>query len=326
MKYSTIGTSWITEAFIKATNHFKEMELVSVYSRSEETARNFATKHGAKEWFTNIAEMLETDTDFVYIASPNIMHYEHVLACIEHKKNVFCEKPLVLNEQQWQVIQKRAKQNNVYVFEGYRHLFSPNYKILKDSLMQVGQVRSVMLQYIQYSSKYDAFKDGNIANVFTKEFAGGALMDLGVYPLSMAIDLFGEPNDTSYFPTLLENGIDGSGTLVLTYDAFNVTILCSKIAQANMPSEIHGEDGTITVDHIAPIQQLAVYNRKTKETENVAEEQLDLDMVYEVEAFLEMVKEENMRNHELWLERSRLVAKCLEIARKKQGSLLFPGE
>ncbi|RDW17118.1 gfo/Idh/MocA family oxidoreductase [Oceanobacillus arenosus] len=326
MKFSTIGTSWITEAFINATTHFKEVELASVYSRTEEMARSFATKHGAKEWFTNIEEMLQTEIDFVYIASPNSMHYEHILTCIDHHKHVFCEKPLVLNEQQWQVIHERAKQSDIYVFEGYRHLFSPNYKLLKKSLLEVGQVRSVMFQYIQYSSKYDAFKNGNIANVFMKEFAGGALMDLGVYPLSMAIDLFGEPNDTTYFPVLLENGIDGSGTLVLTYDAFNVTILCSKIAQANMPSEIQGEDGTITVDHIAPIRQLAVYNRKTKENVNVAEEQLDLDMVYEVEVFLEMMNEGNIADHERWLERSRQVAKSLEIARKKQGSLLFPGE
>src|SRR5699024_12260830 len=74
-----------------------------------------------------------------------------------------------------------------------------------------------------------------------------------------------KPRDIDYHPVLLDNGVDGSGTLVLTYRDFNVTILCSKIAQATIPSEIHGEDGTLTIDHIAPIQKLSFYNRKKKD-------------------------------------------------------------
>src|SRR5699024_1657823 len=114
------------------------------------------------------------------------------------------------------------------------------------------------------------YKSGDVPNVFSKEYAGGALMDLGVYPLSMAIDLFGEPRDIDYHPVLLDNGVDGSGTLVLTYGDFIVTILCSKIAKATIPSEIHGKDGTLTIDHIAPIQKLSFYNRKTKDQEVVS--------------------------------------------------------
>ncbi|MFD2627262.1 Gfo/Idh/MocA family protein [Oceanobacillus kapialis] len=326
MKFSTIGTSWITESFIAAAKQSGAAELHSVYSRRDENAKAFAEKNGASKWFSNLDEMLQDDgVDFIYVASPNILHYEHMMACIENKKHVFCEKPMVLNETQWNNAREAAIANGVYIFEGFRHLYSPNYLRLKESLSHVGQVRSVMLQYVQYSSKYDAYKDGKAPNVFSKEFAGGALMDLGVYPLSMAIDLFGEPEDINYFPVLLENGTDGSGTLVLNYQSFIVTILCSKVAQGTIPSEIHGEDGALRMDHIAPIDALSFYDRKAKETKELAEKQEPLDMIYELEAFVKMVKEQNEQTYSNALERSRHVAKWTAKARK-QHHIEFPGE
>jgi len=325
VKFSTIGTSWITESFIEAAKQTGAAQLHAVYSRSETSAKNFAKKHDAADWYTDLDEMLNGDADFVYVASPNHMHYEHTLKCIAKKKHVFCEKPMVYTEEQWGEIERQANKVGVYVFEGYRHLFSPNYDALKDHLVQAGKVRSVLLQYVQHSSKYDAYKSGDIPNVFSKKYAGGALMDLGVYPLSMAIDLFGEPRDIDYHPVVLDNGIDGSGTLVLTYEDFIVTILCSKIAQATVPSEIHGEDGTLTIDHIAPIQKLSFYNRKTKDQEVVVDQPLHLDMVYELEDFVRMIEQQDRKKHDKWMERSRLVAKWSALARKKQG-ILFPGE
>lgn len=325
MKFATIGTSWITEYFIAAAKQTGVAELIAVYSRSEETARSFAAKNGSEDWYTDLASLLASEADFIYIASPNNMHHEHVLQCIAKKKHVFCEKPMVYSEAQWTEIKFQAKKQGVYVFEGYRHLFSPNYDALKQHLDQVGKVRSVLLQYVQYSSKYDAYKAGNVPNVFAKEFAGGALMDLGVYPLSMAIDLFGEPKDIDYHPVFLSNGIDGSGTLVITYTDFIVTILCSKIAQATTPSEIHGEDGTLTIDHVAPIQKLTLYNRKTKGVEELVNHRLDLDMVHELKAFVRMIEASDETSYSVWMERSRLVAKWSEIARKKQG-ILFADE
>ncbi|MFD1850805.1 Gfo/Idh/MocA family protein [Oceanobacillus bengalensis] len=326
MKYSTIGTSWITESFINAVKHTREAELSSIYSRSVENAERFAKRNGAENAFTSIEDMLNEETDFIYIASPNTMHYEHIKLAIKHKKHVFCEKPMVLNEREWEEIYELAEKENVFVFEGFRHLYSPNYKIFKEALEEIGSVRSGVLQYIKYSSRYDVLKDGKETNVFSKEFAGGALMDLGVYPLSMAIDLFGEPKDMNYFPVLLSNGIDGSGTIVLTYDTFIITILCSKIAQGLISSEIHGEDGTVTVDSIAPINSISVYNRKAQVSKELAKEQLALDMVYEVKEFIRIIKDNDNKCYQEAMERSRIVARCLHTLRMKQGTLLFPGE
>lgn len=325
MKYSTIGTSWITEMFIDAAKQTGQAELVSIYSRSEETAEDFAKKCKVENWYTDLDLMLDGPSEFVYIASPNIMHYEHIIKVIKKGKHVFCEKPLVYNEAQWAKVSQLAKEYGVFVFEGYRHLFSPNYNKLKENLSEIGIIRSGLLHFVQYSSRYDVYKEGEIPNVFSEKYAGGVLMDLGVYPLSMALDLFGEPKDVDYFPVKLSNGIDGSGTLVLTYDDKVITILASKIGSASIPSEIHGEDGTLTFDHIAPISSLKLYNRNADLTEELAEPQHEIDMVYQIEEFIKMVHQENIESYEKWMERSRQVAKWTEKVRKETG-VLFPGE
>ncbi|MFC2947855.1 Gfo/Idh/MocA family protein [Virgibacillus sediminis] len=319
MKFSTIGTSWITESFIEAAQQSGKAELLSVYSRAGEKAEEFAKKHGASQWYDDIDEMLGDRSDFIYIASPNSMHAEQILQCLEKGKHVFCEKPMAITEREWQMVKQAADKENLYIIEGYRHLFSPNYQQLKKNLSKAGEIRSALLQYVQYSSKYDAFKDGKQPNVFSPAFAGGALMDLGVYPLSMAIDLFGEPEEVDYFPVKLDNGLDGSGTLVAAYRDFCITIMCSKIAQARIPSEIHGEDGTWTMDHLAPITSLAFYDRKSKTAEERAGHQSENDMVYEVEAFVDMIKDNNREYYEELMERSLLTVKALEKARKKAG-------
>src|SRR5699024_9955646 len=142
---------------------------------------------------------------------------EHTLKCIAKKKHVFCEKTMVYTEEQWAAIERQANKAGVYVFEGFRHLFSPNYDALKSHLVQAGKVRSLLLQYVQYSSKYDAYISGDVSNLLSKGYACGTLMDMSVYPLSMAIYLFGESRYINYHPVLLDNGVDGSVTLVQTY-------------------------------------------------------------------------------------------------------------
>jgi scyllo-inositol 2-dehydrogenase (NADP+) len=317
ISYSTIGTSWITESFIQAVNLTEKAVLSSVYSRTVEKAKAFASENGAERWYTEIDEMLKENTDFVYIASPNIMHFEHIIKVLKAKKHVFCEKPMVLTEEQLQTISELAEQENVFVFEGYRHLYSPNYEIFKKTIEKIGKVRSSVFHFNQYSSRYDALKEGRETNVFSKEFAGGALTDLGVYPLSMAIDLFGEPRNLDYYPVMLDNGVDGSGTLVLDYKSFIVTILCSKITQAIMPSEVQGEDGTITIDHIAPISKISHYDRKNKQINELAGDQEEQDMVYEAEKFIQMISENDDTMYKQAMERSKKVAKVLEAARLK---------
>lgn len=212
MEFGTVGTGWITDAFIEASKESAGLTHIAVYSRKSDKADAFAAKHDVNHVFTDLEEMAASDTlDAVYIASPNSLHYEHVITFLEQKKHVICEKPIFSNLREWKEAYRVAAENSVYLFEAMRNLHSPNFASLQEGLWKIGHVRSMILPFVQYSSRYDKYLAGEKPNIFTTTFSGGALVDLGVYPLSLAVGLFGGPSDASYVPFKLDSGVDEIG-------------------------------------------------------------------------------------------------------------------
>ncbi len=323
MNLGTIGTSWITESFIEASKDSKLLNLTAIFSRNEDTARAFATKHNAPKFFTNIEDLAKSpDIDVVYIASPNSLHYEQSILLLKNKKHIICEKPIFSTTKELDHAFKVAEENGVYLFEAIRNFHSPNFTALKEGLEKIGQIRSANLHYLQYSSKYDAFLRGENPNVFSPEFSGGALVDLGVYPIYVAIGLFGKPVSVNYTPVKMRTGIDGSGTLVLNYESFTCSIQCSKVSQSYIESEITGEIGTLVLDKPSPISKITLINHKSKQRESLEVSQVSNDMLYEIQNITTIIKESNQTEYENLKELSRLVLTVTESARK-QGGIVF---
>ncbi|TMN21468.1 Gfo/Idh/MocA family oxidoreductase [Lentibacillus cibarius] len=291
MHLGTVGTGWITEAFIEASKETGQFTLTSVYSRTIDKANAFAEKHGATHAFADLEDMAASKTvDVVYIASPNSHHFRHVLQFLKGKKHVICEKPIFSNLKEWEEAYRVAEENGVFLFEAMRNLHTPNFNRLQEGLEQIGTVRSMILPFVQYSSRYDKFLAGENPNVFTTAFSGGALTDLGVYPLSIAVGLFGKPANAVYFPVLLDSGVDGSGTLILNYPGFTATILCSKIAQSANMCEIHGEKGTVVFENTGDMYHPRVRLHGDDGVRELPADDHPNNMVYEAEAFAAIIK------------------------------------
>ena len=107
---------------------------------------------------------------------------------------------------------------------------------------------------MKYSSKYDAFLAGKLPNVFNPEFAGGALMDLGIYLVYDAIAWFGVPENAVYLPHFLKSGIDGDGVARLDYGKFAVTLITGKTTNSELPSEIYSGKQTLMMDNAAELE------------------------------------------------------------------------
>lgn len=320
MNLGTIGTSWITEKFIEAAKESNLLSLSAIYSRNEETAKSFASKHSAEAFFTNIEEMAKSsNVDIVYIASPNSLHFEQAILFLKNKKHVICEKPIFSNTKELEKAFQIAEENGVYLFEAIRNYHSPNFLALKENISKLGQVRSANLHYQQYSSRYDSFLRGEEPNVFSPKFSGGALVDLGVYPTYVAIGLFGKPKSVNYIPVILRNGIDGSGTLVLNYEQFICTIQCSKISQSYTESEIIGEIGSIILDKPSPIEKLTYINHKSKESESIEVSQVENDMLYEIQNIMKIIQQNNETEYKKLQEMSKIVLSITENARRQNG-------
>ncbi|MEH7179981.1 Gfo/Idh/MocA family protein [Neobacillus vireti] len=326
MNLGTVGTSWITGSFIEAAKLSGKLNLTSVYSRSEEKAKELAHTYQAAHYYTDLDEMAKSpEVQAVYIASPNSVHLEQALTFLRNKKHVICEKPIFSTTAELELAYQTAKENEVYLFEAIRNIHTPNFDILKRNLQMAGTLRSAMLPYIQYSSRYDLFLKGEMPNIFSSTFSGGALVDLGVYPLYLAVGLFGEPWKVTYHPVILSSGVDGSGTLVLEYQDFVCTILCSKISHSVMPCEIHGEKGTFVLLDAAPISEIKFIDSHTKESEILSVVQEEKDMVYECSHIAEIIECKDDQQYEELKSLSLIVLRITEEARR-QNNIVFEVE
>ncbi|QPC46109.1 Gfo/Idh/MocA family protein [Mangrovibacillus cuniculi] len=323
IRFGIIGTNWITESLIEAASQLDNFALTAVYSRKKETAETFAAKHNAEHTFTDIHEFAASDAfDAVYIASPNSLHAEQAIICIQHGKHVLCEKPIASNEKEVTRMIAEAKKHNVVLMEALKSLHMPNFLAIKENLHKIGKVRRYFASYCQYSSRYDKYKNGEVLNAFRPEFSNGSIMDIGIYCVAPAIALFGEPSNVSASSYLLDSGVDGKGSMILQYDEMDAVLMYSKITNSYVPSEIQGENGSILIDKISTPENVMIqYKDGTKEDITVS--QSDKNMVYEVEKFITFIQE-SMPPTEYY-EYSLSTIKVLDKARNLVG-LRYPAD
>ena len=267
MKFGSIGTSWICEAYLSAAEKQGGMEYTAAYSRSKETGIVFAKKHGAEKVFTDLKEMAQSDLiEAVYIASPNRFHYEQSKLFLSHGKHVMCEKPMTTTKEEEAELISLAEQKGLVYTEAIMSIHTPAFQTLRQAIRQIGTIRTVDLVFCQLSSKYPAYLEGRNPNIFNPEMHAGCLMDIGVYNVYLAAALFGKPNKIISDAVFLPSGADASGVAVLKYDDMTVNLIYSKVGQNYAPSEIIGDRGTIS---IASVSQLTGIELTTKEKQSI---------------------------------------------------------
>lgn len=266
IKYSVIGTSWITESFIEGANLCEDLCLDGVYSRSLEKGTAFAGKTGAKRVFTDFKDLVSSDTELVYVASPNVCHYEQCRELLINNKHVICEKPITITAAEFRELCSLAESKKLVYFEAIMYMHTPLRTVLKDAVGKIGVIRSANIDFSQLSSKYKALKKGELPNIFNPEMKTGALNDLGIYCVYPVIDLFGMPDRIIPAQSFLHTGADGCGSAAFEYGDKLVTITYSKVGQSRSPSQIMGDLGTVTVDSISKLDGIRLYNNNGDET------------------------------------------------------------
>lgn len=267
IKYSVIGTSWITRSFIDGANGVEALALDGVYSRSREKGQSFADETGALRVFTSLEELAESDTDLVYVASPNVCHYSQCKALLEAGKHVICEKPVTITADEFLELVALAREKKLVYFEAIMYMHSEGRKVLRSAVAEIGNIRSASFDFSQLSSKYPALVKGELPNIFNPEMKTGALNDLGIYCVYPTVDLFGVPDEIVPVQHFLSTGADGCGSAVFKYGDKLVTITYSKIGQSRGVSQIFGDKGTVTIGSISQTDEISIYNNSGERTE-----------------------------------------------------------
>lgn len=257
IRFGIVGTNFISDWFIKGASEDKRFVAAAVCSRQQETADAFAAKHNIPHTFTSLEAMASSPLiDAVYVATPNFVHALQSILCMKYGKHVLCEKPLASNAREAKAMIEASKKYDVTLMEAMKPTLTPNFRCVIDNLPRVGVVRRYFASYCQYSSRYDAFKAGNIMNAFRPELSNGAIMDIGVYTIYPMVVLFGRPNKIDASGIVLHSGADAQGSINFTFDRMNASVLYSKIADSHLPTEIQGESGNLLLDRINTISRV----------------------------------------------------------------------
>ena len=325
IRFATIGTNFVTGWMLEAARNCPELHHAAVYSRSAERARDFAARCGAKTIHTDL-EALAADPgiDAVYIASPNCMHFEQAARMLSHGKHVLCEKTITSNRHELRRLLEIASANKVILLEAMRSVFTPGFRAIEENLPKLGRIRRVSFQYCQYSSRYDKFKAGIIENAFNPVLSNGALMDIGVYCVHPLVKLFGRPDRIVSDAVFLENGVDGAGTILGSWECgMQAELLYSKITNSRLASQIQGEVGSMIIREIANPYEVTVIGNDGKSECVHSEPYESNNMICELREWCRLIRSrsgENPHNRA-----SQLALEVMDEARRLTG-IRFPAD
>ena len=339
MKLAFIGTGKIIEDALYAVTPIKNIERTAIFARphSREKAATFAKQYNIPEIYTDYQELLEkTTADTVYIGLINSAHYPYAKEALLHGKHVILEKPFTgfLNEAE--ELCNIAKEKQLCVLEAVTILHNDVMEEMKKNLDKLGPVKMFMANYSQYSSRYDSYIQGEVEHAFDAAYYGGALYDINVYNIHYCVNLFGVPKDATYYPNLGFNGIDTSGTLVLSYDGFSAICTGSKDSDSPGYVSIQGEKGFMRIDgkpNVASSLQTTYVDENIKEkvkdnaggmvratiTEHFEAPVPFHRMVQEFTDFANIIDANDLETAAKLMEESVTVVGVLEQARKKAG-------
>jgi predicted dehydrogenase len=318
-----MGTGTIANSFVKGLTFLEDAEIYAVASRSIEKSIGFGQKFGFKKFYGSYEEMVQDkEVDVVYIATPNSVHKENILLCLNNGKSVLCEKPFTINAKEAEEVIKLAREKKLFLMEGMWTRFFPVMKKVQEWIDEeaVGRIRMVTADF--------GFRRKGAAEErkVSIQRAGGALMDVGVYPISFASWVFKkDPEEIKGIASKYETGVDELSAMTLGYEGGQLASLyCSINTPTLKEARIIGNSGTIIIPEFskATSASLSVIGKESI-TVNIPLEGNGYN--YEASEVMRCLREGKIESPIMPLDETLSVMKTMDELRR-QWKIEFPTE
>ncbi|PTL85178.1 Gfo/Idh/MocA family protein [Vitiosangium sp. GDMCC 1.1324] len=214
IRWGILGTGQIAGLFAKGLREIPEARLVAVGSRSSQNAERFARQYGVARAYATYEELVrDAEVDVVYVATPHTAHREHCVLALDHGKPVLCEKPFTVNAAEATAVVAAARARGLFCMEAMWMHFVPVMREL-ETLVSAGTIGDVRMLTAHLGIPFEFAPQHRL---FDPALGGGALLDLGVYPLSLALRLMGKPIRISSQAVLGRTGVDEQCTVLLEF-------------------------------------------------------------------------------------------------------------
>jgi predicted dehydrogenase len=234
IRWGIIGTGWIAEQFATGLSVISDAELVAIGSRTASSAHRFADEFGVPHRHASYEALAEdAEVDVVYVATPNNLHMENSLLCLEAGKAVLCEKPFTINAREAEAVIGEAREKRLFLMEAMWTRFNPVIIKLRE-LLAKGVIGELKMLIADLGFRFEFNPEGRLWNL---HLGGGALLDLGVYPVSMASMIFGTPTEIASLAKFSITGVDEQASIIMGYEGAELSTLYTSM-RAETPQEV----------------------------------------------------------------------------------------
>ena len=312
MKLGILGAGGIASTMAKTVAGMKDVEAYAVAARDLERARVFAQKYEVKKAYGSYEEMLADDeVELVYIATPHSHHYLHAKMCLEAGKNVLCEKAFTVNAEQAQKLFDLAKEKKLLITEAIWTRYMPSRKMINDIIESgvIGEVTAVTANL--------SYTVSHVERIRKPELAGGALLDVGVYPINFASMVLGDKVKDVKATAIFQNGVDILDSIAMVFEGDRMaTIQCGAREISDRMGSIFGTRGYMQVQNINNPEKITVFDTEHKEVASyVVPEQIS-GYEYEVESCMKAIQEGKLECPEMPHAETIRIMKIMDDIRK----------
>ena len=315
--WGILAPGGIAHKFASDLKLLPNAQLTAVGSRDFGRAKEFANKFGFERAYGSYEELAQDpDIDIVYIASPHIGHYAHSMLCLEQGKAVLCEKPVAMNAAQYKMMIVTAKKNKCFFMEALWTRFIPSFMKFKE-LVDSGAIGKIKLIESDFCFKAPYNAKGRLFNL---QLGGGALLDIGIYPVFMALEMAGQPQNIEAIAIKGKTGVDEKCAVTFTHDREVLSVLfCSIINNGRTETLIHGDKGYIrlnTMWHLPTSIDLLPDNGQPKHFDF---DEPGFGYQYEAKHVMECLNEQKIESEIFTWEKSLKLINMLDTLRLKTG-------
>jgi len=324
LRWGIIGTGGIATAFARDLALLDDAELVAVGSRAPGTAEAFgarfdvAHRHGSYE-----ALVADPEVDAVYVSTPHPGHHAATRLALEAGKAVLCEKPFMLNAREADDVVALARARGLFLMEAMWTRFLPHMVRIREILAAgtLGRLVTVQADHGQWFAYDPAHR------LFAPELGGGALLDLGVYPVSFASSVLGPPLTVTAVSDPAQTGVDGQTSVVLRCAGGTQAVLTTTLwAAGPNRAAIVGTDARIEVDATWYVPtSFTVWSRDDEVLERYDEPRVGHGLRYQAAEVARCLRAGLTESPAMPLDESRSIMATMDEVRRQVG-LVYPGE
>lgn len=324
IKWGILGTGRIAQSFAEGLCILPNAELRATGSRSQATADSFAERWNIPKSYASY-ESLATDpeVDAVYIATPHSEHMVNSILCLKAGKAVLCEKPMAVNGKQARKMTTVAREKGILLMEGMWSRFPPGMAKVRELVNSgvLGELRSLQADF-----GFKAMNRDPKGRLFNRELAGGSLLDIGIYPISLSSMLFGKPDTIVTSCHKGKTGVDEQAAFIFSHTGGALSVMHSSLqAQTSQEAVISGTEARLTIKRQCWRPQELVLTRNDDSEELFSLPFTGNGFNYEAAAFMELMRKGKHESEVMPLEESIAIMETMDAIRAQWG-LRYPME